>query len=208
MKKLIVVIASTLMISSSLARDNWVSGAGRVVRDASGECIRNGVWTPATANPECVKDLAQKPSPSPQPRPVSQVQTPAPAPIPRVQAPVAQPVKVTMKVETLFDFDRSVIKPEGRAILDGFITSLNGNQLRQYSVTITGHTDSVGSDEYNIRLGMRRAESVKAYLISKGIDGKTVSIDSKGERQPIADNNTAMGRAKNRRAVVEVIGTR
>lgn len=209
MKKLALTVASTLVLSSALAKDNWVSGDGKAVRDASGECIRNGVWTPATANPECVKDLAPKPQPAPAPRPAAQVQTPTPpAPAPRVQAPAPQPVRVTMRVETLFDFDRSVIKPEGRVIIDGFITSLNGSQLKYDTVIVIGHTDSIGSDEYNMRLGQRRAEAVKAYLVSKGIDSRTIRTESRGERDPVADNKTALGRAKNRRAVVEVIGTR
>ncbi|HSO93160.1 MAG TPA: OmpA family protein, partial [Candidatus Dormibacteraeota bacterium] len=72
----------------------------------------------------------------------------------------------------------------------------------------TGHTDSVGSDSYNYRLSMRRAEAVKAYLVSGGIEANRVFVEGKGEKQPVADNTTADGRAQNRRVQIEVVGTR
>ncbi|MBO0160588.1 OmpA family protein, partial [Vibrio parahaemolyticus] len=71
-----------------------------------------------------------------------------------------------------------------------------------------GHTDSIGSDAYNQKLSVRRAEAVKAYLVSKGIEENRVYTEGKGEKQPVADNKTSEGRAKNRRVEVEVVGTR
>ena len=71
-----------------------------------------------------------------------------------------------------------------------------------------GHTDSIGSDAYNQRLSVRRAEAIKAYLVSKGIEKNRVYTEGKGKSQPIADNRTAEGRAKNRRVEIEVVGTR
>lgn len=207
MKNLIFVLASTFMVSNISASNNWISSNGKPVRDTSGECIRNGVWTPATAHPECVKDLA--PKPVPMPAPISRVDTPkpqhTPAPQPAI-TPQVVPQKVTFQAETLFDFDKSVIKPEGRSRLDGFITSLNGSNAKYDTVVVIGHTDSIGSDAYNLKLGMRRAEAVKAYLISKGIDSRTIKTNSRGEREPVADNKTAIGRAKNRRVIIEVNG--
>ena len=70
-----------------------------------------------------------------------------------------------------------------------------------------GHTDSVGSDTYNLQLGQRRSEAVKQYLVSQGLEAGRVYTDSKGEREPVADNKTVIGRSKNRRVVVEVYGT-
>jgi OmpA-OmpF porin, OOP family len=75
-------------------------------------------------------------------------------------------------------------------------------------IIAVGHTDSVGSDAYNQRLSVRRAEAVKAYLVSKGIEKNRVYTEGKGEKQPVADNKTAEGRAKNRRVEIEVVGTR
>ena len=75
-------------------------------------------------------------------------------------------------------------------------------------IIAVGHTDSIGSDAYNQRLSVRRAEAVKAYLVTKGIERNRVYTEGKGEKQPVADNRTAEGRAKNRRVEIEVVGTR
>lgn len=206
MKNFVVLISALSFTSTLMASNNWVSGDQRPVRDTRGECIRNGVWTPATAHPDCVKDLTPKPQPAPAPQPAPRVEAPRPQPAPPAAPAVKAPTRVTFQAETLFDFDKSVIKPEGRRVLDGFITSLNGSQARYDTVIVIGHTDSIGSDEYNLRLGQRRAESVKAYMISKGIDSRLIKTSSRGEREPIADNRTAEGRAKNRRVVIEVVG--
>jgi OOP family OmpA-OmpF porin len=207
MKFSLVIVSSLFLVNSAIASNNWVSSNQQPVKDGRGECVRNGFWTPATAHPQCVPDLQplpKPPAPTPPPVPAKPVSPPPPpAPAPQV---IKAPTKVTFQAETLFDFDRSVIKPEGRVVLDGFITSLNGSRARYDTVIVIGHTDSIGIDEYNIRLGLRRAEAVKAYLISKGIDSRTIRTSSKGEREPVADNKTAQGRAKNRRVVIEVVG--
>ena len=75
-------------------------------------------------------------------------------------------------------------------------------------VIAVGNTDSVGTDAYNMALGQRRAQAVKAYLVSKGIEGNRIYTESKGKSNPVASNATAEGRAKNRRVDVEVVGTK
>ena len=75
-------------------------------------------------------------------------------------------------------------------------------------VIAVGHTDSVGTDKYNNKLSQRRADAVKAYLVSKGIEPNRIYTEGKGEKQPVADNKTSEGRAKNRRVEIEVVGTR
>ena len=149
---------------------------------------------------------APVPAPAPAPKPEA---TPAPPPAP--PKPVAEkpkPVaeKITFAADVLFDFDKSVIKPEGRSKLDDLAGKAKGVNLEV--VIAIGHADSIGSDEYNQRLSVRRAESVKAYLVSKGIEANRVYTEGKGEKQPVASNKTAEGRAKNRRTEIEVIGTR
>ena len=129
---------------------------------------------------------------------------PPAVPAPVVQAPVSE--KVTFASDALFDFDKSAIKPEGRAKLDELTTRQRGVAVE--AIIATGHTDSVGGDAYNDRLSMRRAEAVKAYLVSAGADGARVFVEGKGEKQPVADNATAEGRARNRRVQIEVVGTR
>ena len=113
---------------------------------------------------------------------------------------------MTYAADAFFDFDKSVLKPEGRAKLDDLIGKVKGINLEV--IIAVGHTDSVGSNAYNQRLSVRRAESVKAYLVSKGIERNRIYTEGKGESQPVADNRTAEGRAKNRRVEIEVVGTR
>ena len=155
----------------------------------------------------------EKPAPQPAPAPV-----PAPPPPPKPRAPEPEkpkpapekpkPVaeKVTFAADVLFDFDKAVIKPEGKSKLDDISNKTKGVNLEV--VIAIGHADSVGSDAYNQRLSVRRAESVKAYLTSKGIAANRVYTEGKGEKQPVADNKTKEGRAKNRRVEIEVSGTR
>lgn len=188
------------------------------VRGAFGQCVRTSFWTPALATVECDPDLVpKKPAPPPPPAPA-----PAPAPAPKpAPAPIAPPVapkpapapapkpvteKVTLASDVLFDFDKSVIKPEGRAKMDDLVGKVKGVALEV--IIAIGHTDSVGGDAYNQRLSVRRAEAVKAYMVSKGIEPNRIYTEGKGKKQPIADNRTADGRAKNRRVELEVVGTR
>ena len=130
-----------------------------------------------------------------------------PAPV-IVAAPAPTPVaeKVAFASEALFDFDQSTLKPQGKAALDQLLGQLTGMDL-EVIVTV-GHTDAVGSDAYNQKLSQRRAEAVKAYLVTQGVETNRVYTEGKGETQPVADNTTAAGRAKNRRVTVEVVGTR
>ena len=150
---------------------------------------------------------AQVPAPKPPPPPEPKPRAPEPEkpkPAPEKPKPVAE--KVTFAADVLFDFDKAVIKPEGKSKLDDISNKAKGVNLEV--VIAIGHADSIGSDAYNQRLSVRRAESVKAYLVSKGIEGNRVYTEGKGEKQPVAENKTADGRAKNRRVEIEVIGTR
>jgi OOP family OmpA-OmpF porin len=153
------------------------------------------------------RPAATRPLPVTPVAPAAPVVAPPAAPAPMAPAaPVAVSEKVSFAAEALFDFDKSVVKPEGKAALDELLAKLQGMNT-EVMVTV-GHTDSVGSDAYNQKLSMRRAEAVKAYIVSKGVDTARVYTEGKGESQPVADNKSAEGRAKNRRVTVEVVGTR
>ncbi|MBB2485588.1 OmpA family protein [Mitsuaria sp. WAJ17] len=189
--------------------DNWRSNDGTVWKNGSNEyCWRNNFWTPATAAKDC--DGALKPEVK---KPVEAVKPVAPTPavepakpVAPVAPPVVQSEKVTFAADAFFDFDKAVLKPEGKAKLDDLVSKTSGINLEV--IVAVGHTDSVGSDEYNQKLSVRRAEAVKAYLVSKGIEKNRVYTEGKGEKQPVADNKTTEGRAKNRRVEIEVVGTR
>ena len=189
--------------------DNWRSTDGTVWKNGSNEyCWRNNFWTPATAAKDC--DGALKPEvkkPEEAAKPVAPTPAVEPAkPVAPVAPPVVQSEKVTFAADAFFDFDKAVLKPEGKAKLDDLVSKTSGINLEV--IVAVGHTDSVGSDEYNQKLSVRRAEAVKAYLVSKGIEKNRVYTEGKGEKQPVADNKTTEGRAKNRRVEIEVVGTR
>ena len=201
--------------------DNWVNGTGEIVwKNGTNElCWRNANWTPATAAKGCDGALvvaAPAPAPAPvvaapaAPRPAPAAAAPPPpvAAAPPPPPPPAPPAatKVTYAADAFFDFDKSVLKPEGKAKLDDLVGKVKGINLEV--IIAVGHTDSVGSDAYNQKLSVRRSEAVKAYLVSKGIEKNRVYTEGKGEKQPVADNKTSEGRAKNRRVEIEVVGTR
>jgi OOP family OmpA-OmpF porin len=157
---------------------------------------------PPKPEPKPAPPPAPKPAPPPEPKPAPKPEPEKPAP--EKPKPVAE--KVTFAADVLFDFDKAVVKPEGKSKLDDIANKVRGVNLEV--VIAIGHADSIGSDAYNQRLSVRRAESVKAYLVSKGIEPNRVYTEGKGEKQPVADNKTSDGRAKNRRVEIEVIGTR
>jgi OmpA-OmpF porin, OOP family len=185
--------------------DNWQNGSGELVwKNGTNElCWRDANWTPATAAVGCDGALVPAPAPAPAAAPAAPAAKPA-APAPAPQPPAA--TKVTYAADAFFDFDKAVLKPEGKAKLDDLVGKVQGINLEV--IIAVGHTDSVGTDAYNQKLSVRRAEAVKAYLVSKGIEKNRVYTEGKGEKQPVADNKTAEGRAKNRRVEIEVVGTR
>jgi OmpA-OmpF porin, OOP family len=217
--KVAIVIATAALASVAGAQEihNWKSAAGDVWKDAAGECWRDGNWTPATAAVGCDGAIAPKmmekpapapvaapaPMPAPAPAPVA---APAPAPAPAPAAVVAAPAKVTYAADAFFDFDKAVLKPEGKGKLDDLVAKVKNVSLEV--IIAVGHTDSMGKDEYNQKLSVARSEAVKAYLVSKGIEKNRVYTEGKGEKSPAADNKTSEGRAKNRRVEIEVVGTR
>ena len=123
----------------------------------------------------------------------------------------AQAPDVSLSAITDFDFDRSVLRPAGRRALDDLVASLGSLDVEM--IIAIGHADSIGSDSYNMSLSTRRVETVKAYLVGKGVPANRIQAEGRGEREPLAPNtiggrDNPGGRAKNRRAVIEVVGTR
>ena len=188
-KTLKLVLAGVISVAATATSaqnvDNWVNSTGLSWKNGDGTlCWRDASWTPATAAKGCDGFLAPKAA--------------APA------SSVTQS-KITLQADTLYDFDKATLKAEGQATLDKIARDLS--KIKLEVIIAVGNTDSVGTDAYNMALGQRRAQSVKAYLVSKGVDGSRIYTESKGKSNPVASNATAEGRAKNRRTDIEVVGT-
>ncbi|MGQ0708789.1 MAG: outer membrane protein OmpA [Rhodoferax sp.] len=212
LNKVALALAAAAFASVAGAQEihNWRNASGEVWKNASGECWRDASWTPATAAPGCDGAIAAPKAAAAAPAAVAPVAAPAApvaaAPAAPVAAKPAAPAKVTYAADAFFDFDKAVLKPEGKAKLDDLVSKVKGINLEV--IIAVGHTDSVGADGYNQKLSVKRSEAVKAYLVSKGIEKNRVYTEGKGEMQPVADNKTKEGRAKNRRVEIEVVGTR
>jgi OOP family OmpA-OmpF porin len=174
-----------------------------------------------TEEPKPAPQPTPAPAPAPAPEPKPAPPPPAPTPEAPKPAPKPKPVaeKVTFAADVLFDFDKAVVKPEGKSKLDDLTSKIKGINLEV--VIAIGHADTIGSTAYNQRLSLRRAEAIKAYLISRGIEANRVYTEGKGESQPVTGGKCKnMGREHrsnqklvaclqpDRRTEIEVIGTR
>ena len=224
LNKVAMLIATVAIAGSAFANgsttnsDNWRSGQGNMqwkIGNASALCWRTANWTPATAAPGCdgaIAPVAAAPAPAAAVAPVVAAPAPAPvaaapAPAPAAAAPAAgaAATKVTYAADAFFASNSAVLKAAGKAKLDDLVDKVKGINLEV--IVAVGHTDSKGNDASNQKLSVRRAEAVKAYLVSKGIEKNRVYTEGKGSKQPVADNKTAEGRAKNNRVEIEVVGT-
>lgn len=185
---LALAIAATTAAGAVSAQtvDNWQNPFGDVWMNGTNElCWRDNFWTPATGIPGCDG-----------------------VPVAQAEAPVVAPTatKVVLNADTFFDFDKSTLKPEGRQVLDQVASQAGTINLE--TLIATGHTDSIGTEQYNQGLSQRRANSVKDYLVSKGVAADRIYVEGKGETSPVASNSTREGRAQNRRVEIEIVGTR
>ncbi|MGZ5032523.1 MAG: OmpA family protein [Usitatibacter sp.] len=184
---------------------NLQDSSGAAVKDGSGACV----VTSGQVLPECA---GVKTAPAPSPAAPARPAAPAAPAAPTAPAPAARPAPssvraaVVIQADALFDFDKSVVRPDGKKSIDEALAKLRGVDLEM--VIATGHTDSIGTDAYNQKLSERRAAAVKDYLVSKGIPGSKITTIGKGESQPVATNKTAEGRQKNRRVDIEFKGVR
>ena len=219
--KVAMVFASAALVTAAGAQsvDNWRNGTGDLVwKNGTNElCWRDANWTPATAAVGCdgaiaaPKAAAVVVQATPKAAPAAPAAPAKAAPAPAKAAPKPAPApaaatKVTYAADAFFDFDKSVLKAEGKAKLDDLVGKVKGINLEV--IIAVGHTDSVGADAYNQQLSVKRADAVKAYLVSKGMEKNRVYTEGKGKKQPVAENKTAAGRAKNRRVEIEFVGTK
>jgi len=184
--------------ASGKANAAYVGDSGsNLISDSAGKCVQTGTWSRDQILPQCDPSAA----------PVAKAPVDTGEKYPRTPVASAPPPseKITLSDEALFAFDKANINAEADQRLDELVTRLQGmNQVER--VVIVGHTDSVGTNEYNQGLSQRRAENVKRYLEEKGIAPERVDVRAMGETQPVAPNTTSAGRAQNRRVEIEILG--
>lgn len=201
MKKM-TVIAASVAATFAFSGQTFAGGqspyvfnsAGNPVMTGHGTCLYNnhGTLNAETAIEACNPELIAKAEPAPKP-----VVEPPPAP---------EMKTVTLEADTYFDFDKSNLKPEGKDSLDALVRDM-GDLNAVAKVEVVGHTDAIGTDEYNQGLSERRAATVKEYLADKGVPADKIETVGMGESQPVASNKTREGRAQNRRVEVTTQGT-
>lgn len=226
-----VLFVPALLSGTALAADQsrgpyLVSPDGAIVRNSSGECWHTPAWTPA-AEAQCTgAKSAATPVVAPQaaveaPVAAAPVVTAAPEPVAAAPAPVvaetpvviAAPAAAKPAVENfsvsgaaLFEFDRAELKPDAQKQLSELAGKVK-SQKDLDEVVITGYADAMGPEPYNEVLSKKRAESVKDFLLQQGVVSKRVVIQAMGEEKPVASNDTAEGRAQNRRVEVSITAT-
>jgi OmpA-OmpF porin, OOP family len=203
------VLSATGTPENNVVRSAAYNGA----RGLSGNlCYRTGYWAPSMAIEACDPDLVPKPPPPPPPPPAAAPPPPSPPPPPPPPPPAVQ--KITLASKALFDFDKAVLKPEGKAAIDSEILSKLPQVQKLELVLVTGHTDRIGTQQYNQKLSERRADAVRDYLVSKGVPKDKIETLGMGKTQPVPGVVCTMTQMKaliaclapNRRVEVEVKG--
>jgi OmpA-OmpF porin, OOP family len=194
---------------------------GLVAKSGFGLCWRTGYWTPAAAENvmagqfpvgcECDKDLMPKAKCEPPPAPAA-----AKPAAPAAAAPKPAGEKVTLAADALFDFNKADLRPEGKAKLDDVASKIK--DIRLEVIIAVGHADRIGKDAYNQELSVKRANSVKSYLVGKGVEANRVYAEGKGEKQPVTGDKCGKSEVKSkklidclqpdRRVEIEIIGTK
>ena len=213
-KSIVFALIAGLGISAGVAqaqeRVYLIDSRGAVVKDNFDLCWRTGYWTPASAanDPagcECDKGLM----------PAGKCEDPNAAS--KKAGPAIVSDKIKLAADALFDFNKAVLLPAGKAKLDKL--AADAKNIKLEVIIAVGHTDRIGGDAYNQKLSEKRAAAVKAYLVSKGIEANRVYTEGKGKKQPTADTAAkCKGTAKtkalidclqaDRRVEIEVVGTK
>ncbi len=210
-----VLIPATVLAQDTKNQGYLVDTYGNNITTSSnsGLCWRDSDWTPARSVEPCDpsnKPMAAAPVPAPM---VAAVAAAEPMPQPAPAVPLLQ--KIAFSADALFAFDKSELKPEGKAMLDDLVRQLNGATYGVISAT--GHTDRFGSSAYNQKLSERRADAVKEYLVNHDILASRINAEGKGETQPVTKSGDCTGAKSakviaclqpDRRVDVEIQGTK
>ena len=187
--------AAMVFSSSAFAQSNegyWASPSGAGIwKDPFGMCWRAGYWTPAMANAECDPDLVPKPAAAPAPMAPPPMAKPAPKPAPAH-------VVVVLKADETFAFNKATLTPAAKSTLDRDVVAKIHQIGNIKFINVNGHTDRLGGAQYNQKLSEKRADAVKAYLVSKGVDASKIETYGFGKTLPIK----ACPDQKNRKALI------
>lgn len=191
-----VAASSALMVGMAMAHEGGTSNAAYVgdtnkhyVTDSQGRCVMTSEWSKELATKECNPELFPEVAEAPA--------APAPPPMPVYE-------KHTVSATALFDFDKAVLKPAGKEAIHDIDQQIKTSEAKVIDINVVGHTDSVGTEEYNQELSVRRANAVKDFMVSEGIDPAIIDVKGMGEAEPVASNDTAEGRAQNRRVEISI----
>jgi len=190
-----IAATSALMVGTAMAHEGGTAttgylgdSSGHYVLDSSGHCVYTSSWSKEVATKECNPELF----------PEEEVAAaPAPPPMPVYE-------KHTVSATALFDFDKYALKPAGKEAISGIDEEIKSSDSKVVDINVVGYTDSVGTEEYNQELSVRRANAVKEFMVSEGIDPGIIDVKGMGEADPVASNDTAAGRAENRRVEISV----
>ena len=178
----------------------WRSApSGSIWKNPFGACWRAGYWTPAMANSECDPDLVPRPAPAA--APATPRAAPPPPPPPAAKAAAPKPTVITLKSTELFEFNKATLTSGARATLDKEVIARLSAIRNIRFINVNGHTDRLGSAQYNQKLSEKRAEAVRAYLVSKGVDASRIETYGFGKTLPVK----ACPDQKNRKALIECL---
>lgn len=186
MKKIAILssLAVALMMSAGVsmaANDGYLTETGgSIVHNGYSQCWHTGYWTPAMAVSECDGGVAPAAAKKAEDVP---------------SGPAAPAMKITLQAETLFDFDKAVLRDDGKAVLDQEVASKMKDHPELEVVMITGYADRIGSEKYNQKLSEKRADAVKNYLIAQGIAANRLEAQGKGEADPKVSCDDVKGKA-------------
>lgn len=212
MKKTLIAVSLTLSGASAFAQPGYVmqSSSGSNLMAASGACVHSGYWSQEMAAAPCdAAPMAALPMAAAAPAPMQPMAAaaagpqPAPAPMRAEPQPMAERIseRVALSADVLFEFGKATLKEEGRQALDALATRLQGANLDE--MMVVGHSDRIGSEQYNRRLSEARASAVMEYMRSRS-SAQAFRTAGVGEREPVTGASCQnMGRESgaNRRLV-------
>lgn len=187
----------TVASGSGIAATGYVDDSGKgIVRTGYGDCLHTGRWSVPNAIAECDPEIV--------------AMRDKPAEVAAVETVMVKELKpITLAADALFAFDSADLTAEGRSRLDQVVGSLTAKQLENKQIEITGYTDRIGSETYNQTLSERRAQSVRDYLVSKGLPADAISTQGLGASKPVVGCEGERGAqlidclAPNRRTEIE-----